>query len=414
MSPTKKAPVVINRAGEAIGGWDSPLSKPTADGGKSYVCFDFPVGERVKLDAKYVGWTLELSAKGFTFEDGEREAKLEAGETLVIVADRESPPLSEAELHRAYSLCMAALEHGGFMPPWLELEDEDRHDDYYDEPWRWVAIELGRPEDSHATLGEMVCNASCYASKRGSWLGHYARYAARQKPSPIAGAEGLQLALDEDQLALVAYFRALDRFPGGNADMHTLKYTLRFVDGEARLSANHCANWDGSHTKNDTPLELPAPVAALLDRALLAPLVALFEAEAPGRQSLELVDSYEDEYALEAAWSSVELLVYARPEPGASPSTGMMGYPADAVEQGPLLFRVHLCSTGGPGGAKEHSQAHALLDGLCELLGMGDAASFADGACAAARALDAPKRGNWDGTFDWPYVMPLYLHDCEL
>lgn len=412
---TETHTVVINRADQPIGGWDSPLTCPSPDGGTRYVCFDYPVGERVEIQAKYLGWTLKLEAEGFTFEDGAREATLEAGRTYTIIADPEAPPLTQDELRRAYRLAMSALEHNGWMPPWVRaaIDDDEVLESRYDEPWRWLTVELGRPEHTHELVGKMVSNASCYADRRATWQAHYADYASRQTPTPITDSTGLRLALDEDRVVLVAYFRALDRFPGGNADMHVVKYTLRVADGP-RLSANHWASWDGQHSKNDTPLELAAPELAALSERVLEPLVALFEAEAPERQSIELADAYTDEYELEAAWSSVELLVYGQPDPDAVPRAGMLGYPEDAVEQGPLLFRVHLQTSEDPSQSRDHAPARALLDGLREVLGVADAGTFAAGECEASQALREVERGNWDGCFDWPYVTPMYLHDCKL
>ena len=57
---------------------------------------------------------------------------------------------------------------------------------------------------------------------------------------------------------LEIWYRALDRFPGGNADMHTCRFAfLKNESGDASVTLREYSNWDGSHENSEcTPPKL--------------------------------------------------------------------------------------------------------------------------------------------------------------
>jgi uncharacterized protein (TIGR02996 family) len=137
--------------------------------------------------------------------------------------------------------------------------------------------------------------------------------AAGRAPAPRDLGELGELATQP--LAGVFYFRAHHRYPGGNADMFTIKVTLLRLPGqEPVLRATRYSNWDGSHyLAAEAPLPLDA--APLLPRVLASArqLVAAGATDSRFTCFDGRLDS--DEYDTE--WSSLELALFVLPAGGA-------------------------------------------------------------------------------------------------
>jgi hypothetical protein len=127
-------------------------------------------------------------------------------------------------------------------------------------------------------------------------------------------------------LRVEVYYRALDRYPGGNNDSFTLRYSIRIEYDEIKgVAFDHHSNWDGAHSVGGGPLE--DVQATLVDgdfaRRLVAKLKAAVQAadegnkwSDAGRGFLEwnVVDEKtKDTEEYDTEWSSVEILVFARP-----------------------------------------------------------------------------------------------------
>ncbi|KAK3245503.1 hypothetical protein CYMTET_44931 [Cymbomonas tetramitiformis] len=123
-------------------------------------------------------------------------------------------------------------------------------------------------------------------------------------PEMWATPEDLEQALTLGGEARVElYWRALDRFPGGNADLQTVCYT--FDCATTSVSCRLYQNWDGSHERSEFQ---PERLSEELQQKLPPLLRAL--GSAPRDSECTLLDNHSsnsDEYDTE--WSSQEVLV---------------------------------------------------------------------------------------------------------
>lgn len=131
-------------------------------------------------------------------------------------------------------------------------------------------------------------------------------YSEAPRPSAISDE-----AVDLRQVPLrgVFYFRALDRYPGGNADMFTVKVTLHLAaDSAPRFKAAAHSNWDGEHyIIAETDFDMPG----LKDHApeLIEAAQALIDAgQRDGAFVINEPRYDRDEYDTE--WSFLEFSLY--------------------------------------------------------------------------------------------------------
>ncbi|HEY0137119.1 MAG TPA: hypothetical protein VGB85_23710 [Nannocystis sp.] len=103
----------------------------------------------------------------------------------------------------------------------------------------------------------------------------------------------------------VFYFRTLDRWPGGNADMLTIKVTLRLTPTPA-LEAQFYSCFDGNHAWYP-----PRSVTIDAADALAGLLITTSSLAARGSQSLTItmLDRNEDEW--DSEWAEIEVLLFA-------------------------------------------------------------------------------------------------------
>jgi len=125
--------------------------------------------------------------------------------------------------------------------------------------------------------------------------------------------EDIKKGLQQDKAKVIVYYRAMDRFPGGNCDSFVVKYTIDLATEEA--TAFRWADWDGSQNFSVAPQSLPELVKKFKKNTIPA-LVALLDdrkANAAGaplsfESTVEDQSSDSDEYDTE--WTSIEVLVY--------------------------------------------------------------------------------------------------------
>lgn len=131
-------------------------------------------------------------------------------------------------------------------------------------------------------------------------------YSEAPRPSEIS-AEAVDLR--EVPVRGVFYFRALDRYPGGNADMFTIKVTTHFTPGEdPTIKAATYSNYDGEHwIISETPFEMPE----LKENApkLLAAAQALIAADQRDGDFIINEPRYDSE-EYDTEWSSLEFTLY--------------------------------------------------------------------------------------------------------
>jgi predicted DNA-binding WGR domain protein len=131
-------------------------------------------------------------------------------------------------------------------------------------------------------------------------------YSEAPRPSEISDES---VDLSKTPLRGVFYFRALDRYPGGNADMFTIKITVDMSPGEdPKIKAARHSNWDGEHfTTAETEFEMPG----LKENTAKLVGAAQSLTDAGQREGDFIIDEprYDDE-EYDTEWSFLEFTLY--------------------------------------------------------------------------------------------------------
>jgi hypothetical protein len=236
---------------------------------------------------------------------------------------------------------------------------------------------------------EMIIDAT-YSNNRESWGSLYDN---NPRTLPVDGSDPIRVlsALSTQECIIEVYHRAMDRFPGGNSDIHVIKQT--YVPLKGTIAARDYCNWDGGSNILSEQVLLPEAKVALFSNVIPA-LDTLFQSN-PSRDITCTVDDPScdsDEYDTE--WSSIEILVFDS-------------------ERKSLLGRVHQRSRLTVDRNREPVLRDALpaspetqnvLDQVEVALQMGRVEKFSDG----ENPDIVGKRIEWD----WHgYIIPLYLGD---
>jgi len=125
--------------------------------------------------------------------------------------------------------------------------------------------------------------------------------------------EDIKKGLQQDKAKVIVYYRAMDRFPGGNCDSFVIKYTIDLATEEA--TAFRWVDWDGSQNFSVAPQSLPELVKKFKKNTVPA-LVALLDdrkanaAGAPLSFESTVEDQSSDSGEYDTEWTSIEVLVY--------------------------------------------------------------------------------------------------------
>ena len=179
-----------------------------------------------------VRWSLTLRKKGYTWggdtqptkdESGGLALRVEPAGTYQVCLDPTNPPLPAWAAREITALLLLELElHTPYRCVWQE-----------------VCSKLPRDVMGSRTVGQIVEAYDSGQGDLGSWRSHYSTVV------PEAGwltSEGLRAGLALGGEARVElYWRALDRFPGGNADFQTVAYTI--CCRNASVSCRTYSNW---------------------------------------------------------------------------------------------------------------------------------------------------------------------------
>ncbi len=167
----------------------------------------------------------------------------------------------------------------------------------------------------------------------------------REAPRPIELSDAYK-GKDLSTLPIggVFYFRAFDRYPGGNADMFTTKVKLRHIPGEdTTLRAKQYRNWDGQHYEYEE-VAVNLDLAETLPALLKATEALVATGEAQGEFTVHEGRYDQEEYDTE--WSSLEFVIYVLPEENA------VGVPLEDGEPiAHLVQRAVTYTASGPEGA---------------------------------------------------------------
>lgn len=214
-------------------------------------------------------------------------------------------------------------------------------------------------------------------------------------PRPIVIAEGYtEKKLAEIPLGGIFYFRALDRYPGGNADMFTTKIMLRVLPGQPPvMRTKQYRNWDGQHheyAEVGVSLDMTETLPAFLDAAQ-----ALI-ATGASQETFTVQETRYDREEYDTEWSSIEFILYALPDESAEDIKIEEGAPIVHVRQTSVTY-----SPKAPEGAfAEFFDASMKLAGVGRVEQHSESADAFNKACGAMKTV-SKKWSNAD--------VPIYL-----
>ena len=192
-------------------------------------------------------------------------------------------------------------------------------------------------------------------------------YSIATRTAPVDGAAGGNFAARAFQG--VIYFRALERYPGGNGDMWVIKLTLTHQPGQpVGLVCRMVGNWDGSGwATDDKQVELDFSETL---PAFLAAAEALVEADLFDTNDT-ILDPRTDHEEYDTEWSSIECALTVWPEGQTTIGNAEDGRLALRVIQRALSFTTS-CSPPEPATA-------GFIERLQALVGIGRVEPWSDG-----------------------------------
>lgn len=192
----------------------------------------------------------------------------------------------------------------------------------------------------------------------------------------------------------VFYFRAFDRYPGGNADMFTIKVTLAAEPGKKpAFTARSHNNWDGEHWVYPE-VEIAPPGAAAAVKTMLAAAQALIDAGLTDSK-FTIVEGRDDNEEYDTEWSSLEFSLHVHDK--GAPTGGKLA--------------LHVVQAALSGARKQGSppdeRSQAFIDAVHRMLGVGRVEAYSDGKDAFSQAYKKKAKGQSLGYKR--AAVPLYL-----
>eukprot|EP01130_Rhizamoeba_saxonica_P014624 TRINITY_DN640_c0_g1_i6.p1 TRINITY_DN640_c0_g1~~TRINITY_DN640_c0_g1_i6.p1 ORF type:complete len:286 (+),score=58.97 TRINITY_DN640_c0_g1_i6:966-1823(+) len=241
------------------------------------------------------------------------------------------------------------------------------------------------------------------------WTSAYYRFKKRQIPSKKHNLGNIKKFIQDRKIAIVVYYRALSRYPGGNADEKVVKYTLFVDNGEFKIIGLDHNNWDASHyySEKEVEYQIPEDFESKID-ALLEKVIASINDSKKKDVYVTVVDDSTDSGSYDTEWSSIELLLYGFPDPnGSRPSSD----PDDLKDPWPLLFRFHqkanVIYKGHYNNHPHSTITQEVVDAVESIFSHGRVEQFSDGKGIQLTPVEGTAvdyKSDIGG-----YVMPFYL-----
>eukprot|EP00466_Bigelowiella_natans_P015165 jgi/Bigna1/66959/fgenesh1_pg.2_\ len=359
--------------GKIVNSWDVVIGRDLQDRSTSYQFFMAEPGDFEEVDlqnssdggssaAKIVRHFIQIGKQGLVVnvdDDNDNEdddqgkaaeksktTTLRNGKTYHIALDLETPPLSEEDYKIATQLVRSMVEGYAPHPPPVSAVSSfggGESKEEVDPAWRWIVSSLGRDgqnDDTVRKVKKMITDGSCTGTGRTPWYDAWRQHPQREKLVNI-------LSGDQSQYCIEIYHRALDRFPGGNADMHVIKQILTVFpstsSGEEEeeeekrkkkrrkknkkqqqqkdllLQCVSYSNWDGESRKTmGGAFVLPQEKALEMKAKLLPAIAALLKSSSTSRGGggkpmdfeITVDDDQFDSDEYDTQWSSIEILIY--------------------------------------------------------------------------------------------------------
>lgn len=453
--------LVRNETDIDLASHDCSLSLRLPDGSGRGTSTALPARSTVDL-THHRGYTLALRRHGFVFrgavqvrddpalvdsgvydpDQGKPRVVLDPpGSIFCVIEDPNNRAVTKDDVAAAHELIVSCLELGGRVPTPFRDTTSDC--------WTWIATQLGRREDEAQSLKAELRSQLARGDLRQPW---HALYDARRPalPAGMTNAAKLEELVNTRRVGLVVYFRALDRFPGGNADWAVLKFKLGFhpplpknedegKNEDDEKSEAKCEdekswvrwmgyrNWDGTGTISRRSVEREKLPVAQVRAQLLEPLADLIDASEQRSVETVVVDRHLESEGTNTEWSSVEVLVYVPPELADDVGvTAAADTPDDAsvepfavAETGdqqkpkpwPLAFRLHQRAVPHSSSSSQRptnvttGRAKAVLNGASSLFRVGRVSS-------TLRHVELEERARLHDFTDI-YLPPLFLQRDE-
>lgn len=208
-------------------------------------------------------------------------------------------------------------------------------------------------------------------------------YVATPRPEVVSAT---RVSLADSQVEGTFYFRALDRWPGGNADMFVIKVTLVVAPGKApRLSAKVHRNFDGEHWAH-TAKTLTLPGAKTNAAAVLGAAQRLIDGGVRDG-AFTIIDSRRDQEAYDTEWSWLEHSLQ--------------------IDGTPVLRVTQKALTGAKSKSPPDATSQQFFDAVFQLVGLGRVEAYADGPTTFSTAFRKVSTGGSLGR--GKRDLPLYL-----
>jgi len=213
------------------------------------------------------------------------------GQTLVVIDNHQNPRLTSEQLFAIYQEIQTFRE--------TKLE-------HVDTIWRQLAQEYQRPSpDALKRLYELQTMNQQF--RRPSWYEDY-------RPLELVEVENkdaLERQLKNNPFTLHAYWRALDREPGGNAAYFAIRYIFQLYpdNNNNKVTMEIFRNWDGENTY-DGPI-VPTSVQSL--EGLHGKILEFILQQDTANATYNIVDLLSmDRESSNTEWSSVELIAFTQ------------------------------------------------------------------------------------------------------
>eukprot|EP01083_Nonionella_stella_P158899 517694_1 len=125
----------------------------------------------------------------------------------------------------------------------------------------------------------------------------------------------LLLRTNTRDFGMIIYFKALNRYPGGNADMYVIKYMVTVTKQWIYLQKITRSNWDGTNYISKKPFHLKVPNESNYVEQMMNAFVDLYRVKGKSQDFYaEIVDKRSDTEEYDTEWSHLDFRVYVPPK----------------------------------------------------------------------------------------------------
>eukprot|EP00040_Diaphanoeca_grandis_P030674 m.181912 g.181912 ORF g.181912 m.181912 type:complete len:537 (-) comp32087_c0_seq4:67-1677(-) len=342
-----------------------------------------------------------------------REGLMFQGAMYTIIRDPENPPLSAVEMNMAITAVRSVVEGGAPVPRPTDSKAKQKM-------WEYVTQQIGRSHTSPRvvnTIAKMTTDASCRNLGRQKWRDVLSSHPKRPIFLQTFSKEEILKFVKDRDMKMVIYHRALDRFPGGNADIIIAKHEVVWKQNprgklQPKITASQFRNWDGSSSFSGQ-VSYPASVCIQMEKKVIPAIIKLLsnnnnndenddsdadEADVLFECTVACQQKDSEEYDTE--WSSIDICLYT--------TGGDESVLFTRVHQYAVLNNQYRSVRGEE--EDEHPatpDVQLVLDGIESIFHMGRPERFSENETPGSKRLNAAVG---DTSLEWHgYIMPVII-----